>query len=296
MLGLILVLLYTDTGTASVKARPYESTSGKAPYLYYYADTLSAFVIERADGTDSRTLGAGLIPPPTNHYTVDGAGWSPSGKWFAFSSSSNPRLGVSKGDPSLVASGYIIRADGEKVISLGQGAVIQMAWSPVEDLLFVAYSEAWGDDYHNHFALFNAEEGKIILTLPTHWNTNWEWSSDGKYIALYYAQDETAKVNYFVTITRQGKVSSPRELGFLWTDKFWSPDGWLAHIKPDKQTLLLENPATGKHFEVPNENLYWSPAGHYALLWSDALRLISLDDQVVTTIAAQEVKSIALQY
>lgn len=52
------------------------------PYIYYYSGTLNGIVVERADGTDSRILGQGLMPEAANF--VDGPGWSPDGRWFAW--------------------------------------------------------------------------------------------------------------------------------------------------------------------------------------------------------------------
>ena len=59
-----------------------KGSQSTAPYLSYFDDERGAFVIERADGIDSRLFGEGLMPKGTN--SVDGAGWSPSGKWFAW--------------------------------------------------------------------------------------------------------------------------------------------------------------------------------------------------------------------
>ena len=66
-----------------------------APYIYYHSEALNAIVIERADGSDSRIIARNLMPP--NHASFSGPGWSPSGKWLAWTStyyleeSSGPR-------------------------------------------------------------------------------------------------------------------------------------------------------------------------------------------------------------
>ena len=51
------------------------------PYLYYYSRMLGGIIIERADGTDSRHIGADVIPPGATG--LADPGWSPSGNYFA---------------------------------------------------------------------------------------------------------------------------------------------------------------------------------------------------------------------
>ena len=41
---------------------PASSQPEPAPYLYYFSEERHAFIIERADGTESRLLGQGVIP------------------------------------------------------------------------------------------------------------------------------------------------------------------------------------------------------------------------------------------
>jgi hypothetical protein len=57
----------------------------EAPYLYYYSHALNGIVIERADGTDSRLIGQGLIQDPKQLFAVAATpGWSPDGRWFGW--------------------------------------------------------------------------------------------------------------------------------------------------------------------------------------------------------------------
>ena len=70
------------------QASPFQVDS-EAPFIYYYSDSLQAFIIERADGTDSQILIA-FTPPPawdwenSQPMVVIGPGWSPSGNWLAW--------------------------------------------------------------------------------------------------------------------------------------------------------------------------------------------------------------------
>jgi hypothetical protein len=65
----------------ALPASTAQPPASDAPYMYYYAPRLNAYVIERADGTDSRLFGKGMIDPETTYLT--GPGWSPSGEWLA---------------------------------------------------------------------------------------------------------------------------------------------------------------------------------------------------------------------
>ncbi len=69
-----IILLSFSSKIAAAETTP-------APYLYYYSRMLGGLIIERADGTDSRLIGADVIPPSMTG--LQGPGWSPSGKFFA---------------------------------------------------------------------------------------------------------------------------------------------------------------------------------------------------------------------
>src|SRR5687767_8446340 len=72
-LGLMLVMLVSFSTYA--EGEP-------PPYLYYYSNTLNAFVVERADGTDSRILAHEIVGADVQ--SVNMVGWSPSGDWLAW--------------------------------------------------------------------------------------------------------------------------------------------------------------------------------------------------------------------
>jgi hypothetical protein len=275
---------------ALILTRPLftHAATPNAPYLYYYADTLSAFVIERADGTDSRVLGAGLIPPAPAHYTVDGAGWSPSGKWFAWTMYHDARPEGAAIDPTG-AAGYIMSADGNKLIPLLKNVVIYMTWSPTADLLFVAYVNEAADI--SDLVLIDANRGIKLISLFGYSDIRWDWSPDGKFIALSYFRGNTP---VFVIVTDKGTVSAPRQGESL----SWSPEGWLSFFESGKNIWHFEKPTTGEHFDldVPphSQDFYWNPLGQYALisvLDSDSetvpvdLYLLSLSTHHMTLIA-----------
>ena len=107
ILGLMLFLSALPSAELSAQG----DIPSDAPYIYYYSDWLDSFVIERADGSDSRLFGAGLIPDGTN--MVGGGRWSPSGEWFVFMARH-----LFYGSHSKYLGGGVLNANGTRHIDL----------------------------------------------------------------------------------------------------------------------------------------------------------------------------------
>jgi WD40 repeat protein len=103
-----------------------------APYLYYYSSHYNAFVIERADGTDSRLFGPGLAAPDHNYPL--GPVWSPSGEWFAWTTRVTDGLDQT---PPIVLSVDGIR----RLTSVDLFPATRIRWAPDADLLLVYDSD-----------------------------------------------------------------------------------------------------------------------------------------------------------
>ena len=104
------------------------------PYIYYHANIANAIVVERADGTDSRLIAPDAMPRDST--VISDLDWSPSGEWMAWSSGMyNPYGGV------IGYSTWIARSDGSNRLTLldNVGRTLALKWSPIDDLLFVAY-------------------------------------------------------------------------------------------------------------------------------------------------------------
>src|SRR5262249_53652055 len=81
---------------------------------------------------DTHVLADGLMPQAT---WVDGPGWSPSGKWFAWTAT-NDQYGSEKG--ATWQQSFLISSDGlQRVPLLEKLYVTQMTWAPHDDLLLV---------------------------------------------------------------------------------------------------------------------------------------------------------------
>lgn len=111
------------------------SDDSALPYIYYYANTVNAIVVERANGADSRLIAPGAMPP--DHMVIDDLDWSPSGEWLAWRSAT-----ATENFPGAY-SGWIARSDGSQRLTLLDdmgGDVLNIQWSPTSDLLFIAHA------------------------------------------------------------------------------------------------------------------------------------------------------------
>jgi len=127
----LILLLVAFLLTQSLYAQDVAQASD-APYIYYYSDALNGLVIERADGTDSRVIGTGLVGELLPR--IDGPGWSSDGTWFAWHKASLNRTW------STVDSVYAIHMSGERNLVnqlRGYGCVRWMEWSPNTNMLLV---------------------------------------------------------------------------------------------------------------------------------------------------------------
>lgn len=107
-----------------------------APYAYFYSRTDKAFITERADGTDRHILVPfDLKEDHEGELGINGAGWSPSGRWFAWETyvaggmDDNQHFYVFDRQTGIT---QIIHA------SDPNGSIDGAAWSPVEDLLLTS--------------------------------------------------------------------------------------------------------------------------------------------------------------
>jgi WD40 repeat protein len=251
----------------------------ETPYLYYYSDVLNAFVIERADGTDSRILAEGLMPPETN--MILDADWSPSGKWFAWQSGK-----YTGGNARL--RGWIISADGEKRLTLLDGftGITRTVWSPTEDLLAVVK-----EDFRQGFTFFliDVEAEKIITSfeLGSEQQDNYmsriQWSPDGELLAFYYNQGHRIENERWQTIYFLRKVARTGQFvdmeaappTFTFTETIASPaissNNWFIYKSADDVHLIAEHLSTHEKIQVEVDNR----VNH--ILWNrtDALVFVS---------------------
>lgn len=232
-----------------------------APYLYYYLDDEGILVIERADGTDRRTI-----------ETNGSVQWSPSGQWMA-------------------AANQVISADGQTVIDLPEDANY-MYWSPTEDILLtVSYFSNNQGLKGAILHLFDVPRNEELLYLdldllpdaPADFElSSIRWTSDGSFVSFYYyyaAYPESGFElhNYFYTISHYGAVEQEPVVnvgGIFRAFPLISSLGWIVHLEREPQALLNgRNLISRQEFQIPLTEkmniLYisWSPNGQDAFVF-----------------------------
>lgn len=273
MMPLLIILL--------VLMLRFEAQTSDAPYLYYYSKPLNAFVIERADGTDSRTLGENVLPADAE--VVYGS-WSPSGKWLAWHTFSE--MGI-------------ISADGQNnIIALVEGKK-DFLWSSTQDIL-LAYDGYVIDDVN--FALIDVEQQKIIteftigkIELEDIYSHHIVSSPDGRLFSWFYNTNDLPYKTFLRSVDVEGNIIDRQIVStsaYTMTPQF-SPTGYIIY-KPNLSTdLLLENVISGEKFpiqapvDISPYYLIWSSDGHYAVINdSDELWLFSLENKSFSKIGA----------
>jgi WD40 repeat protein len=264
---------------------PTAGQDAQPPYLYYYSSVLNVFVVERADGSDSRMLGMNLI-----HDQVSVAGWSPSGNWFAWTDNNRATGGFELHVIGLDGTSQVERAAGDKGYSSAK-------WSPVDDRLFIVESGERSSEDENpntRFILLDVPTAEVLAEFAIQINegnslTGTAWSPDGQFVGFYYHnyRGEARKFeSTFVLVSRDGEVTqqafSPTSfhpdigIGVV----HWTPQGWLAHFMPDKEKILVTNPKLREQFEVDAPQAATSSSTGRAFLWSEtgeyALMYVSL--------------------
>jgi hypothetical protein len=109
-----------------------DTAQDQIPYIYYYSTPLNGIVIERADGSDSRIIGQGLVDESMVE-TVYGPGWSPDGRWFAWWVADPMNYYPEAGQ------GYAVSSDGQNRLQMldNFACVVSMKWHPTHPLLLV---------------------------------------------------------------------------------------------------------------------------------------------------------------
>ncbi len=212
----------------------------EVPYIYYYSDALNGLVIERADGTDSRALGVGLVGELL--YRAEGPGWSHDGTWFAWHKATSGFWSWSTPD-----SAYAVHIDGERTLSRQLAdftCIISMDWSPSQNMLLVLGqlrgSSSCRTDAVHTYRLIDADAGRMIAdfsvntesdaaAVPTYPHIVWHDTGDGVRLLEWVDQlidhtDEYPIRPLEVTMNRDGSVVvTPLSLTSPTLDDFSEP-------------------------------------------------------------------------
>lgn len=108
------------------------SSDLESPQLFYYSIVDQAFIAERGDGGEKRELAPFTLPASNTSEVLTiivGPGWSVSGNWLAWRTSTQ----YGGASAAYIANGHT----GEQFMLLDGNPVVDLQWSPAEDLLLV---------------------------------------------------------------------------------------------------------------------------------------------------------------
>lgn len=184
-----------------------------APYIYYYSHALNGIVVERADGSDSRILGQGLVDEPDS--AVYGPGWSFDGRWFAWRFD---------GSWSRIGRGYAVSTDGQSSLRFLESipCVHGMQWHPTKNILLVyGLQDKSVSDHCSRmpypiytYWLIDADTHTLLATFSMENTLEWPstppviWSTDQiqTYEAIVISADEYLLKHFLITLSFDGTV------------------------------------------------------------------------------------------
>ncbi|MCI0714453.1 MAG: hypothetical protein L0154_30140 [Chloroflexi bacterium] len=302
-----------------------QDSASDAPYLYYYDETVRAFVVERADGTDRHLLGQELMadlplpgtpyPNPENDYIredtvygglyVDGPGWSPSGEYFAWTAA--PKIW---GRPPVHGEPYIINTSGLPPADvLRRFDVADMVWFPDEDKLFIVaqYNEeiplpdreqSMGFDltthvHHTQFMIFDPATNTVKLLDHNEFVQRGGWNSEvemGWVGDLIVVQNWIFENTVFYVYGKNGELLHQTEIDGQPVEQYPSmTENNLYYDENDR--LHYINLLTGEEHLFgdiyPQRGVFWR--GNYGIL--NNRYLISLADGTLTELAEMDAKN-----
>lgn len=259
------------------------------PYLYYYADTLNAFVIERADGSDSRTIGQGLIPDDATIFS--GAGFSPSGNWFGWSATDYN--GVLGRPPSPTVSHIASLTSGQPHPLVNGLTAATLAWSPISDLLLIV-DRVESDSsipsveppYYTYFeiTLLNLETDSVMAQTVERLGglifrtSTIEWSVDGSaasfYVDEYLPNSDLTRPRIFTIYTDgrliQREVDGILGASYIQDNPYWQAGDWFVTLSGKAEnTVSIENFVTDKIISLQLTEATFLAAYQFEVYWDD---------------------------
>jgi WD40 repeat protein len=316
------VRIFIIIAILSVCLAPDPREPSDAPYIYYYADKLNAFIVERADGTETRVIGQG-ITKTSGEYHIEGAGWSPSGRWLAWTS----RL-LWYGHTRALHNYAEQIGTGKRLKTLDAYPDARYIWSPTQDILFgvSTYFEPDGEvteggeelgTNHLIFVAIDANTDTVIfsqafserglleynLINPAAADVQMRWI-DGQRVVVGYEwfphkrDNDSDPILWFRMIDLGTGRSNAITLDYVATSQrfYGRMDGAISArgdvLTVESGKLAQYNIAAQTKRIIGNGEIYehtihWSPDGHYALLNGDKVELFNSETGVRQTLVEE---------
>ncbi len=296
MLRLILLTIALTVALSNIQPLDAQDQTAQ-PYLYYYSMLLGGLIIEHPDGTDSRQIAANIIPP--NMSGLAGAGWSPSGKYFAAYGKE--------------IAGYISKRRSPFVVDLqGQPAVnwfhtlaktTSLQWSPSgDDILLVmgSYDPNQGTDFGTFVWLIDIESKQVLaeyginVGMIAYAMSKITWDIPNRQIEFYLKPDTYNIGSYYhVTMNFDGTTHSEPTSAENFTSLADSYPNVEADYRDDGSSIspngtfttlgdypaILTDTRTGNTLQLPKHT--WSTGCREYRWSSDEQFMITLDGSLI---------------
>lgn len=271
----------------------------EAPFLYFYSYEESAFIIERADGSDREVL-VNYTFPENSGVILDGVGylggdgWSTSGDWFVWT----PFL--RNGIPSQEA--YMVNRFDKTIIDLANDYSITayMSWSPNEDLLLLRQRGNYSDDLRERIGIYDPNLGSFIWEdnfFDTAGVNDFSWSVDGSKFIYHYGDLLT------VYDTHTGEKVSLNSRVASWDCNFgglpkWLDNSRIAYQNSDTTAIEvynLETQTIENRVDIPNNDIRstsWSPDNSDIIIFVETASDMFVYDVYMVSLFEETVSSI----
>ncbi len=271
---------------------PSRQTVSNAPYFYYFAN--NAFIVERADGTDTHVIGGSRMAQTykdAKGYETDGPGWSPSGNWFAWTFA----YGNTNATPYKP---HVVSIDGSRWVTvLDTLQHAQLAWAPHCDLLAVAgatlpASSTFVGPVQIWLALVDPNTNRVIVstrftigTFGGPWfPANITWLDDMHAVIAYNGADNTGYTHGIILLGTDGTIINIPAVDVLLSGAqlYYSPPAVSTNgniLRLNASELSIKNILSRQSHKLgvvaDPDILEWSPDGRYALLFGTGIWLIT---------------------
>jgi hypothetical protein len=257
----IFLITFTLLLTA-IPLSPIETARSDAPYIQYYSPRHDAFIIERANGTDSRLFGKKWIDEEARGMT-NGA-WSPSGEWYAFISTKYVDRWL-RGQDAVVVDISDTRT--LTVLQQIEHEPDFVQWFEEDDVLLISTIKGFPSDYpfERYFYVIDAATDSMLATFMLRPQEPWMcctvWSSAFQSFSIYF-QNFADQTEFLYLVDASGDVREPSKPdGFFYET---APSGWM--VVNNSGIKFLENIFTREriHAVVPFSSVRFYE--HFAVL------------------------------
>ncbi len=270
----LLLVLLAMLNIPTLAPAHSQSSASEAPFLYYYSQAESAFIIERADGADRRVLAdyeiSGTMVGDVRS-RMAGPGWSPSGKWFIFGEANS----VNRYTQHLT----LVSRDGQINLDLSDvlADYFSYRWSPTADILYVA-------NFTETALLVFQDDAYTVKQLPSAKQpySKSGWLPNGQLLVM--SVEDNSNTVFYGEIIDPAQTTKSQSVGQFVASDLWlraAPDGSFLFFDENRQLTFFDSETGQQHrIESAEQDLPPIPDALWTAYWSldSQTALINVDN------------------